>query len=251
MIVQAKLKIGNLPGIVYTSVAYPLYAWLLSHASAEAGDRLHEQGVRPVAQYIRQDQKTSECVWTVNLLNDEAAEMFVPILEREREAELHCGALCFQSCELERIDSAQVFIQRAGELTLDRRFIIEFVTPASFKQNERYVIFPQESLIMQSLITRWGICFPDMPLDDAEALEAMLRGLHIVDYRLQTLRHPLKQTRIPSFVGRIVLEARLPAPLMEVFKTLYCFAPYAGLGIKTALGMGGVQVQNKVSKREK
>ena len=104
---------------------------------------------------------------------------------------------------------------------------------------------------MQSLITRWGICFPDMPLDDAEALEAMLRGLHIVDYRLQTLRHPLKQTRIPSFVGRIVLEARLPAPLMEVFKTLYCFAPYAGLGIKTALGMGGVQVQNKVSKREK
>ena len=30
---------------------------------------------------------------------------------------------------------------------------------------------------------------------------------------------------------------------MDVFKTLYCFAPYAGIGVKTALGMGGIQIQ--------
>ena len=96
---------------------------------------------------------------------------------------------------------------------------------------------------MQSLITHWGMCFPEMPLDDADAFAAMQQGLHIVDYRLQTLRYPLKRTRIPSFVGRMVMEARLPAPLMDVFKTLYCFAPYAGIGVKTALGMGGIQIQ--------
>ena len=87
------------------------------------------------------------------------------------------------------------------------------------------------------------MCFPNMPLDDPDAVQAILRGLHIVDYRLQTLRHPLKQVHIPSFSGRVVLEARLPAPLLEVFKTLYCFAPYSGVGIKTALGMGGVGIQ--------
>ena len=81
-----------------------------------------------------------------------------------------------------------------------------------------------------------------MPLDDADAFAAMLTGLHIVDYRLQTLRYPMKQTKIPCFAGRFVLEARLPAPLMEVFKTLCCFAPYAGLGVKTALGMGGIRI---------
>lgn len=29
---------------------------------------------------------------------------------------------------------------------------------------------------------------------------------------------------------------------MEIVKTLYVFAPYAGMGIKTALGMGGVRL---------
>ena len=76
-------------------------------------------------------------------------------------------------------------------------------------------------------------------------MQAILRGVYITDYKLQTLRHSLKQTRIPSFIGKVVLDVRLPAPLAEVFRTLYCFAPYAGMGIKTALGMGGVQIASQ------
>lgn len=242
MIMQAKIRLENMTVPADPSLAYPLYAWLLSHVPAEVGTRFHEQGTRPISQCLWHDPQTKECWWTVNLLDEEAVELFEPVLQREREAKLHSCMLCFASCTLERLDSPYVFIKRGGELELDRRFPLELVTPTSFKQRGRYVIFPQESLILQSLIMRWGQCFSDMPLDDADAVEAILRGLHIVDYRLQTLRHPLKQGRIPSFVGRVVLEARLPAPLMEVFKTLYCFAPYAGLGIKTALGMGGIRI---------
>lgn len=242
MIVQAKMRLENMMAPVDPSLAYPLYAWLLSHVPAEVGNRFHEQGARPINQCLRDDPQTKECWWTVNLLDDEAVRLFEPVLKREREAKLHSRMLCFASCTLERLDSPYVFIKRGRELELDRRFPLELVTPTSFKQNGRYVIFPQESLILQSLIMRWGLCFPDMPLDDADAFEAILRGIHIVDYRLQTLRYPLKQAKIPSFVGRVVLEPRLSAPLREVFKTLYCFAPYAGLGIKTALGMGGIRI---------
>lgn len=167
----------------------------------------------------------------------------MPILEHKKTAVLHQRVLTFESCQVEQIDEPSVFVRRAQALPPDNRFTLELLTPTSFKQDGRYVIFPQESLILQSLVARWGMCFPNMPLDDPDAVQATLRGLHIVDYRLQTLRHPLKQTRIPSFIGRVVLEDRLPAPLMEVFRTLYCFAPYSGLGIKTALGMGGVGIQ--------
>ena len=76
-----------------------------------------------------------------------------------------------------------------------------------------------------------------------QAVQAMLAGLHIVDYRLHTVRYSMKQTKIPSFLGRIILEAHLPAPLLEMFRTLYVFAPYAGIGIKSALGMGGVKIE--------
>ena len=243
MILRAKLRMEQLPEPVDCSLAYPLYAWLLSHISSEAGNRLHEQGVRPIHQYLSYNPKTKECWWMVYLLNDETVGLFAPILENTMEARLHSGVIGFASCELEQIDTPYTFIQRAASLSLDRRFPLEFLTPTSFKQSGRYVIFPQESLILQSLIAHLGMCFPEMPLDDADVFVAMQQGLHIVDYRLQTLRYPLKQTKIPSFVGRMVMEAHLPAPLMDVFKTLYCFAPYAGIGVKTALGMGGIQIQ--------
>lgn len=243
MIAQVRLKIKEAPEAVQPSMAYPLYAWLLSQVPEQEGERLHEQGMRPVSQHLWRNPQTRESWWTVNLLDDEAVAFFLPVLEREKAARLHQCVLEFSSCEVERIDSASELIRRAQALPLENRYPLELLTPTSFKQEGRYVIYPQESLILQSLVARWGICFPDMPLDDPDAIQAILRGLHIVDYRLQTLRHPLKQVRIPSFVGRIVLEARLPAPLMEVFRTLYCFGSYSGVGIKTALGMGGVGVQ--------
>ena len=96
--------------------------------------------------------------------------------------------------------------------------------------------------MLQSLIARWGLCFPEFPLDDPDAMQAILAGLHVVDYRLHTARYTMKQTKIPSFMGHVILEGHLPVPLMEIVNTLYVFAPYAGMGIKTALGMGGVQL---------
>lgn len=242
MIAQVRLKIREPFEPVQSAMAYPLYAWLLSQVPEQEGERLHEQGMRPISQHLWHSPQTRENRWTVNLLNDEAVACFLPVLEREKSARLHQRNVEFSFCEVERIDAVRVFVRRAQGLALENRFPLELLTPTSFKQEGRYAIFPQESLILQSLTARWGMCFPETPLNDPDAMQAILRGLHIVDYRLQTLRHPLKQTRIPSFIGRIVLEARLPAPLMEAFKTLYCFAPYSGLGVKTALGMGGVRI---------
>lgn len=242
MIVQVRLKLQEGPHQVQATLAYPLYAWLLSQIPESAGDQLHEPGTRAVSQHLWRDPQTGEPWWIVTLLNDETVQLFLPILETRDQARLHQGFLPFASRQVERLDDAHALVQRAQQLPQTERFALELVTPTAFKQEGRYAIFPQESLVLHSLVSRWELSFPDVPLSDPDAMQALQRGLHIVDYRLQTLRHSLKQTRIPSFVGRIVLEARLPAPLMEVFKTLYCFAPYAGMGIKTALGMGGVHV---------
>lgn len=242
MIAQVAVQLEKREVPYGASLGYPLYAWLLSMVPGENGDRMHEQGIHPISQYVRRDFKTEEDWWIVNLLNDEAVDLFLPILERAQEAALHHKTIRFVQKKIERIKTAQEFIERARFLPDTNRYELWFTTPTSFKQDGRYVIFPQEFLLLQSLISRWNLCFPEIALDDSEAVQAMLRGLHITDYKLQTLRHPMKQTRIPSFTGKLVLETRLPAPLAEVFRTLYCFAPYAGVGIKTTLGMGGVQV---------
>ena len=118
-----------------------------------------------------------------------------------------------------------------------------FRTPCAFKQAGRYAIYPQEFLLLQSLVLHWNTAFPDCQLNDPDALDAILRGLHILDYNLHTVSYPIKNTRIPGFVGSAVVEARLALPLLELWNALLSFAPYGGIGIKTALGMGGVSVE--------
>ena len=118
-----------------------------------------------------------------------------------------------------------------------------FRTPCAFKQAGRYAIYPQEFLLLQSLVLHWNTAFPDCQLSDPDALDAILRGLHILDYNLHTVSYPIKNTRIPGFVGSAVVEARLARPLLELWNALLSFAPYGGIGIKTTLGMGGVSVE--------
>lgn len=118
-----------------------------------------------------------------------------------------------------------------------------FRTPCAFKQAGRYAIYPQEFLLLQSLVLHWNTAFPDCQLNDPDALDAILRGLRILDYNLHTVSYPIKNTRIPGFVGSAVVEARLALPLLELWNALLSFAPYGGIGIKTTLGMGGVSVE--------
>ena len=118
-----------------------------------------------------------------------------------------------------------------------------FRTPCAFKQAGRYAIYPQEFLLLQSLVLHWNTAFPDCQLSDPDALDAILRGLRILDYSLHTVFYPIKNTCIPGFVGSAVVEARLALPLLELWNALLSFAPYGGIGIKTTLGMGGVSVE--------
>ena len=232
------LDVGTMQ--VGATLAYPLYAWLLSCIPHEAGELLHDDGAKPISQYVYRDGETFW--WVVNLLTDDAITLFAPVFEEKKAAALHLSSLPFMQHTVETFDSPQAIVSRAQALPDVNRFQLTLLTPTAFKQQGRYVIFPQESLILQSLIHRWDMCFPEYPLDDSDAFQALLQGIRIADYTLRTMRHPLKQAKIPSFQGRLILEAHLPAPLMEIWKTLYVFAPYAGLGIKTALGMGGIKV---------
>ena len=168
MIVQHKITLEIKEKLTSSAIAYPLYAWLLSHISKETGDALHEQGLRPISQYVYREGEHIR--WVVNLLNDEAAELFGPILERESAALIHQGVIPFGEHRTETIESAQCLLGRARNMDAGNRFALDMVTPTAFKQSGRYAIFPQESLMLQSLITRWGLCFPEFPLDDPDVM---------------------------------------------------------------------------------
>lgn len=221
------------------AAAYRLYAWLLQQLPQELGDAWHLPGKSPVAQYLACDAARENNIWILHLLDDCAAGALAPVLEHLQTVQLHentlHAALSKPPCRV----SARELTEQAQQLPDVRRRQIGFVTPTAFKQDGQYVIFPQERLLLQSLILRWNEIFPELSLQDEDAFLALVRGLSIRDYRLTTARYPLKNVRIPGFYGTVWIESRLPAPLEEVWRQLICFLPYVGVGIKTTLGMGG------------
>lgn len=223
------------------SWAYRLYGWLMSQISTEFGDQMHLQGEHPIAHSLYFSQEKRALFWTINLLNDATRQVISPVLESAKEIPLHELTLPVSEIRIFPAVSAEELIH-AGRSCGENRAKLVFLSPCGFKQAGRYAIFPQETLLLQSLIAHWNTAFPEYALTDPDALQALQQGLHIVDYNLHTTRYLLKETRIPSFLGNVTIEARLAPPLLELWNALLSFAPYGGIGIKTTLGMGGATV---------
>jgi len=225
---------------VYPSTAYPLYAWMLSQCPPDEADYLHNQKSDFISQYLQSDPHTGQVKWHIHLLDDETAELLLPVLQKEQHIELHQGLLQCSPAEVHRTDFKELVAK--GREDMGRKSTLFFDTPASFKQAGRYVIFPQERLIVQSLLFHWNRTCLQYPLEDEDALRMMSENLFITDYRMRSVRHPIKATHIPSFQGSLTMESGLPLPLQEIWNTLLLFAPNCGIGIKTSLGMGGVRI---------
>lgn len=242
MITQYVITLKTVPGHpLYSDSGYRLYAYLLEKLPQEDALRLHEEGSRTISQFLRYDKANDLYIWTVNILSITIAEILSPLLDSLVDVSIENQKFSVLDKTIRKI-TAELLLHKAREMTGNKR-TFSFLTTTSFKQNGRYVIFPQERLILQSLILRWNEVFPMYMLEDEDAFNAILSGIHIVDYQLRTTRFCLKGVRIPGFTGSCVMEARLAFPLMELWNALILFADYSGIGIKTALGMGGLQIQ--------
>ena len=68
----------------------------------------------------------------------------------------------------------------------------------------------------------------------------MAEGILCSRLCLQDDHYRLKRQTIPGFIGTLLLENRLSGFHAQLANVLLLFAGYAGVGIKTTLGMGGV-----------
>lgn len=232
------------PGHSRPEWAYHLYAALLEEAPETFGAVSHRDGTTPVSQYLSREGE--RLVWRVTLLGGESEAALAPVLEAREEYRLkkdgrtlHVARRSFdQISEVE-----ELFVRSAGCSGLHQ---LTVRTPAAFKSRGQYQILPSPRLILQSLIKQWNGCFPGCPIEDedGEGMETIAAGLLCRSYQLRSQSYFLKGNRIPGFVGSLMLDTtRLIGFHRTLADALLYFSGYAGIGIKTALGMGGVSHQ--------
>lgn len=222
--------------------AYAFYSYLLSLLPTEVADFLHEQGETPMSQCLWYDRTTEQYCWKVSVFGDSLIGAVAPVLDELSELALNTGKVSLRCTEKTQF-SSETFVTTALSAPVSNRCTLRLPVTASFKQNGRYVLLPQEHLILQSLLNKWNAFCPEIPLNDPDAVRMLENGIRISDYSLRSGRYPLKDQKIPGFYGSLTLRVSLPAPLMEIWNILCHFSEYSGVGIKTALGMGGVTLE--------
>ena len=167
------------------SDGYKLYAWLLTQIPSAAAEALHSQQDHPISQFVTFDKEKDTSIWNIHLLSTEASALFAPAIESIETISLHTGEISVVS-KLPKTEIQFEDIIRQARQIASSCTEIQFRSAASFKQNGRYVIFPQEKLILQSLVNRWNSFCEEYPLCDPDALCMLESGIYIRDYTLKS-----------------------------------------------------------------
>lgn len=220
------------------SIFQGLIMELIDH---DYGEWLHHLSVNPYSQYIKRTKK--DVKWIITTLNQEAYEKIImPLLEVDQiDLKKKDVKLSIYDRELKKL-SRQAFVEKhLFEQEEDNRLTFYFNSPTAFKRDNRYVFLPEISLIFQSLMKKFDATGEDK-IFTPELLDEIDRSVYISNYRLKSTLFYLEKTRIPGFTGRLELRSHTNKEVRRILKLLNQFSAYAGVGIKTSMGMGGVSV---------
>lgn len=150
---------------------------------------------------------------------------------------------------MESISYQQLFAKHYINMSPNRFVSFDFLSPTAFKSNGTYINIPTPRLIFSGLAKRYdGTC----QIHDAlyEALFSEIeQNITIFSYYLRSTVFHLEGVHIPSFQGSITLRVTGNETFLSYINMLAEYASYAGIGIKTALGMGNVSYHSGSQKR--
>ena len=96
-------------------------------------------------------------------------------------------------------------------------------------------------LIVQSLLMRWGRFCPHVRMEEEDLAAQLAAGCQIRQYALHTATFSVDGHPLRGFRGSLTIGFTGTDSVRRILGMLMSFASYAGIGIKTALGMGAVE----------
>jgi CRISPR-associated endoribonuclease Cas6 len=213
---------------------------LMEKVSPALAAQLHQLPFNPYSQYCC--PAGERLAWTVSALSPEAHDGIIQPLSKAES--IHIRKL---GLELKVLDGQQALLSRADLTAMihkcsARRHKLQIMTPASFKRSGAYQILPDLHLLLQNLLMHYSQVYEGSKEADQETVGYLAEHVKIVQYSLSSRSFKLADASIPAFMGNLTLDVGGPAPMAGLVAMLLRFATYSGIGIKTAMGMGGIRL---------
>lgn len=229
---------------VVSSMGSVFHGALMEQLPAEVAAHLHAEELRPYHQSILFTRERG-AVWRFGVLDEGLFCLLWYIFSECAGLELRQKGFSVALGEPRLLqatsEEALADAAFAGDEVL-RSAACQFLTPTSFKRDGVYQMFPDTQLILQSLLGRWRRFSEQVRLDEQDLAARLAPACRISSYRLQSAPFSLERHTICGFRGQLRLYFAGNEMVRRLLRLLFSFAPFAGVGIKTALGMGAVDV---------
>jgi CRISPR-associated endoribonuclease Cas6 len=223
-----------------------LHGVLMEVIDPEYADILHSDSLRPFSQFAHFDRERNSCVWKIGTVDEEAKNrILMPLCNQVDKIRIEQKGITVNITGKNLSDSITYRVLAESHYLAEspgRKITVQFLTPTTFKSDGEYVILPQIHQIYSSLLNRWQCFFTDISLEDEDLVDHLTTHTRIIGYNLKSTKFGLERTRVNSFTGEICFYISGPSSLVGLAGILFTFGEYAGVGAKTALGMGGIRV---------
>ena len=213
---------------------------LMEHIDGSYAALLHQLPFNPYSQYCLWEDDA--LVWRVNTLTSEASSHIIDPLRGLESVTVRGIDASFDVVKMTldtlSLNSLLAEINEDGKDKVN----IRFVTPTSFKSKGSYVIMPSARLVFQNLLMHYGQVYDNDREGYFETIEYVDQNVRILSYSLRSSYFGNVaggQKRIPAFVGTMTLGLRGQQLTAGLARMLLRFGEFAGVGIKTSMGMGG------------
>lgn len=233
-------------GLLNLSTGSIMQGALMEILSPEYAEYLHENSLHPYSQYIYKDREKGCYIWRVSSLNKTAKEEIVDKLQNISEIFLKNINTNLTVRAVKKYKSVG-YKELADEYMLKneamKKFVVKFITPATFKSQGKYVNFPYIHNVYSSLLTKWNSFSDGISLADADVQNHLINYTEMTGYKLRSTKYGLDGVKINAFMGEMCLKVKGPLTLVSIANLLFAYSEYCGIGAKTGMGMGGVEIE--------
>lgn len=115
-------------------------------------------------------------------------------------------------------------------------------SPLAFKSRGHFDPLPRPDLMVQSLLNRWGDVLDARGDQVSTYRDLAAASIWPARVRIRTTSVPVKGSHIPGSLGEVQVLLKAGAPLRRFLGLLFALGEWSGIGVKPALGMGGIDV---------
>ncbi len=225
----------------------PSYHWgssfhglLFSLLPSEIADILHGEGQHLFSQWI-EPLNHDHFIWHIGALDDTVGEVIAESIASAPKlysSHMHTEFPVLHA-QCTHTDVNQLMEDCFHRSCLPEGMLCALKTPVSHKVNGQYVNLPDISLIMNGLRKRALQICPDLIYADDEVTANLVSSVRIGKYKLQSSTFGVGGAFVVGYTGTMELKLIGSEDSNRLAWFLLRLSEWCGLGIKTALGMGG------------